>query len=128
MPKLNGLQSILLATAAQRDSRSFYPLPDSAAARRTKVPAALIKARFAEECEMSDAAAVSRTEGELRFGLYITAAGCAAIGVGEGAAPAGEVSATSDALATAAAPMRITKTDAVLELFNRDAGTTLSAL
>ena len=131
MPKLNDLQSILLATAAQRDTGTLYPLPDSAAAagaRLTKALAALIKAGLAEESETIDADAVSRTDGDLRFGLYITAAGCAAIGVGEGSAAAGEVSATTDAPATAAAPTRITKTDAVVELLQRDAGATLVEL
>lgn len=126
MPKLNDLQSILLATAAQRDSGSLYPLPDSAVAagaRLAKALAALSKVSFVEENETTDPGAVNRTDGDLRFGLFITAAGCAAIGVGDQAR-------ADDAAAPPipVPPARTSKTAAVLALLQRQDGVTLPEL
>ena len=126
MPKLNDLQSILLATAVQRDSGSLYPLSDSAAAagpRVTKALIALIKAGFAEERETTDAAAVSRAHDDTRFGLYITGAGSDAIGVGEG--PGEQAPLAAVPLAPVA---RTSKTSAVVALLQRDGGATLPEL
>ena len=133
MPKLNDLQSILLATASQRDSGSLYPLPESvvsADTRLTRALAALTKAGFAEERETSDIAAASRTDGDQRLGLYITSAGCAAIGVGESTSADEATPAATAAPATAVtcAPARGTKTAAVLELLSRHDGATLPEL
>ena len=70
MPKLNDTQLMLLAHAAKRDSGSVYPLPDSltGAARATKAIAALIKLGMVEEREVTDAAEVSRTTDNMRYG------------------------------------------------------------
>ena len=126
MTKLNDLQSILLASAAARDNGSLYPVADSAAnagARLTKAIAALIKAGLADERETSDNAATCRTDGDLRYGTFITEAGSAAIGVGEqekGAPP----------LAVSPEPTtpRVSKSGAVLALLQRDDGATLAEL
>lgn len=83
MPKLSDTQTMLLAHASQRDHGSLYPLPETLAGtdRATKAVAALIKHDLAEERETSDAATVSRTDGDLRYGVVVRAAGLAAIGI-----------------------------------------------
>ena len=126
MHKLNDLQSILLATAVQRDGGSLYPLPDAAMAagpRVTKALIALIKAGFAEERETAEVAAVSRIHDDVRLGLYITAAGSDVIGVGEGP---GEQAPLAVAPLTPVA--RTSKTSAVVALLHRDDGATLPEL
>ena len=127
MTKLNDLQSILLSTAAQRDSGSLYPVPETVAgagARLRKAIASLSKAGFAEEREAGDRDATCRTDGDLRFGMFITAAGGAAIGVGE--------TSSDDAMAAALAPdqqpPRTSKTSALLALLQRDTGATMAEL
>ena len=49
--------------------------------------ASLIAKGLAEEREVTDAALVHRTDGDLRFGLFITTAGKQAIGIVEGEVP-----------------------------------------
>ena len=126
MTKLNDLQSILLASAAQRDSGNLFPVPDSVAGagvRLTKAVSGLIKAGFVEERATSDSAAICRTDGDLSFGVLITSAGCAAIGV----AVPGDVT-TPAAPAVAAAAPRTSKASAVFALLQRDAGATMPEL
>ncbi|KQT31030.1 hypothetical protein ASG29_16135 [Sphingomonas sp. Leaf412] len=125
MPKLNDTQTLLLAQAANRDSGALYPLPQTrngAAARAATAIAALMKLGMAEERETTDNSAVSRRDGDLRYGAYVTAAGLAAINVtveGEGGEPA----------LPAAAPQKpATKTDTVLSLLRRGEGATLADL
>ena len=124
MTKLNDLQSILLSTAAQRDSGSLYPVPeivDGAGARVTKAVAGLTKTCLAEERETSDPGAISRTDGDLRYGVYITAAGCAAIQIGEPG--------QAEAPASVSGPIpRTSKAGTVLALLQRDSGATLPEL
>jgi hypothetical protein len=77
-------QSILLSHAAQQRDLSSYPLPNSHArsgARITKAIAQSLNSAYIEERETSAAEQVSRTEGDLRFGMFVTAAGLAAIGI-----------------------------------------------
>jgi hypothetical protein len=127
VPKLNDLQSILLATAAQRDSGSLYPLAESTAgtgARLKKALTALAKAGLVQERETSDKEATCRTEGDCRYGLFITAAGAAAIGIGE--EPAGPAQAAPE-LSPAATP-RTSKTADVIAMLQRDSGATLPEL
>lgn len=84
MPKLTYTQSILLSHTAQQRDLSLYPLPDShvrSGARITKAIAQLLNAAYIEERERSAAEQVSRTDGNLRFAMFVTAAGLAAIGV-----------------------------------------------
>ena len=123
MPKLNDTQLMLLAHAARRDSGSFYPLPDAlaGAARTAKAVGSLTKAHLAEERKTSDQGAISRTDGDLGFGVYITAAGCAAIGIGEPG--------QAEAPASVSGPVpRISKAGTVLTLLQRDRGATLPEL
>lgn len=127
MPKLNDLQSILLATAAQRDDGSLYPLADSVSAtsvRLTKAVASLIKAGFVEERDVGRDAAIYCRDDERRIGVFVTPAGLAAIGLGEEV-----VSASSPAVASEASDApRPTKTSGVLDLLRRDEGATLPEL
>lgn len=114
MPKLNDTQAILLSTASQREDRSLYPLPDTITAGTsvTKAITSLINNALAEERETSDLAAVRRTDGDIRYDLFATNAGLAAIGIGEGnAAPE-----------PAAKPARQTKVAAVIALLESDEG------
>ena len=127
MPKLNDLQSILLATAAQRDSGSLYPLAESTAgtgARLNKALTALAKAGLVEERETSDKEATCRTEGDCRYGLFVTAAGAAAIGIGE--EPAGSAAVASER--PAASTPRPSKTADLIALLRREQGATLPEL
>jgi hypothetical protein len=123
--KLTDTHAILLSTASQRENDSLLPLPDrTAGARATKALAALAKNGLAEERETADPDAISRTDGDLRFGIFITAAGLAAIGIE--AAGAGAKDGGTDTLA--AAPRHTTKSAAVLSLLGRAEGATLPEL
>ena len=87
--------------------------------------AALLRAGLAEERE-TDAVAAYRSDGDVHYGLYATAAGLAAIGV--------EVAPRRDATGTTlpALPMttsqRGAKTEAVLALLQRSQGATIAEL
>jgi hypothetical protein len=67
MSKLNDTQLIILSTAAQRENRSLHPLPPQTQAN-AKVIGSLIDRGFAEERETNDTSAVSRIDGDIRFG------------------------------------------------------------
>ncbi len=124
MHKLNDTQSIILSGAAQRESGSLHPLPDTltaGVAKVTKAIAALVTAGMAEERETSDRMAVHRSDGDLGYGLFVTATGLAALGLGDGV---GEGD-TNDQ--PAAAP-RTSKSAAVLALLQREDGATLDEL
>jgi hypothetical protein len=130
MTKLTDLDSILLSTAAQRDTGSLLPAPESVSspgARLTKAIAGLVKRGFAEERETSDKLSTYRVDGDVAYGLYITNAGNAAIGItdNDDAANSGEGRAPSPA--TPGTP-RVTKSGAVLALLAREEGATLADL
>lgn len=118
MPKLNDTQLVILSAAAERENRSLHPLPSHTKADEKNV-CSLIDRGFSEQRETDDASAVSRIDGDIRYGVFATDAGMAAIGVGyheNGAAPA------------AAKPDRQTKSAAVIALLERDEGATLGEL
>ena len=92
MPQLTDIQSVLLSTASQRDTSSIYPLPEKFALggkRITSALAGLIKLGFAEERETNDNASITRVDGDLRYGLFATAAGFKAIGIEDDSADDG---------------------------------------
>jgi len=129
MPKLNDTQTLLLGHAARAEAGSFYPLPSSHADGGTRVSQALAtlrKSGLAEEREATDVAQTYREEGDLRFGLYITPAGLATIGI----EPDDTQSELGDPKPTAAAPApaRQTKAASVLALLQRPQGATLEDL
>ena len=125
MPKLNDLHAILLATAAGRADGSLYPMPESlakAGARLIKAVASLSKAGLAEERETSNNAAAFRVDGDLCYGLFINAAGLAAIGASEAASD----EQMQPAMVIPA--VQTSKAGAVLALLQRDRGATLADL
>lgn len=129
MTKLTDLESILLSAAAQRNTGSLLPAPDTvsgAGTRLTKAIAGLVKRSFAEERETSDKLATHRVDGEVAYGLYITNAGNAAIGITDGdGCDAAEAPAPAPA---APDTPRVIKSGAVLALLGREEGATLADL
>lgn len=126
--KLTDTQSLLLAHAAQCDSGSLYPLPKTltskAGAARSIV--SLVKARLVEERETSVVAEVARQDGDLGYGMFVTADGLAAIGVDDNADEQVIVEVGAEAPPTPAP--RTCKIAGVLELLGRDEGATLAEL
>ncbi|WP_426265502.1 DUF3489 domain-containing protein [Sphingomonas sp. PWP1-2] len=128
MTKLNDMQSILLSTAGQRDSGSVYPLPDTLANaddRASKTIAALIKRNLMEDRETGDAVSVAREDGDLRYGVFITPAGLAAIGLGEGEGAGSDV---TPPMPVQPKPERQTKAALITALLQREQGATLTEL
>lgn len=126
MPKLNDTQLILLSTASQREGGSFYPLPATlgdSGGRATKAIAALMKHGFAEERETREPTSVHRFDGDVRYGLFITEAGIAALDGEESV----DSRASAHSILPAALP-RVSKTSAVLELLKREDGAFISEL
>ena len=126
--KLNDTQLLLLSTASQRDNGSLIPTPDTLTApadRVRKTIAALIKAGFAEEGEVQDAALAWRIEGDANFGARITGAGRAAIGLEAGDSSEPIVHAAAQ---TPPAEKKQTKTSRVLALLQRESGATLDEM
>jgi hypothetical protein len=83
--RLNDLQLLLLAGAAQRDSGSLIPLPDACTAQGdgiAKAIASLLRRQLVEEGPAHEPTLTWRTDGESAIGLFITAAGLTAIGAG----------------------------------------------
>ncbi|MBB4155535.1 hypothetical protein GGQ80_003460 [Sphingomonas jinjuensis] len=126
MTKLNDTHRILLAAAGQRGDASLLPLPSSltANARTTKALVALVTFGFAEERKTTDAAAVHRIDGDLRFGLFATSSGLAAIGIDADEA-GGRPTIDAEVDGIAPLPSRTTKQADVLALLGRDDGATL---
>lgn len=131
MPKLNDTHLILLANAAQQDGGRLHPLPasllenDTTRARADKAIEQLIGCGLVEEREAVSAAEICRKDGDIGYGLFITAIGLTAIGLGrepnDGAAPPPLAPSTPKA-------ERQTKSGAVLALVERNEGATLAEL
>lgn len=128
--KLSDTQAVLLTSASQRDSRSLYPLPEtiSSKAGAAKSIKAMLKSGLVEERETSAADEIARSDGDLRFGMFVTKAGLAAIGVEDEAARDEVPSPAPLAAAAANAAPRTTKSALVLELLGREGGATLAEL
>jgi hypothetical protein len=82
MTKLNDLQSILLASGGP--ARQRQPLPGAGQRRRRGCApdqgrVGSDQGRARRGARDSDSTAICRTDGDLSFGVYITAAGCTAI-------------------------------------------------
>ncbi|WP_375391886.1 DUF3489 domain-containing protein [uncultured Sphingomonas sp.] len=125
---MNDTQAVLLSAAARADNGSLYPLPEQLApgARVSKAIAGLVSRGLAEERDTSDPLAVHRTDGDLRFGLFVTAAGLQAIDV-ELESGAGEET-ELDPVQPNTKPERQTKSAAVVALLSRPDGATLAEL
>ena len=123
MTKLTDTQTIVLSAASQREGGSLYPLPTTLTAPKpaiAKSVAALITRGLAEERETNDPATSARSDGDLRYGVFITPAGLTAIGAGEGDPEPLPV--------VAPAPAPISKSAAVIALLQRATGATLPEL
>ena len=122
MPKLNDTQSILLSSAAQRDSGSIYPLAKTitTGARVSAAVAALLNAGFAEERETADMTLAYRRDGDLSFGVFATSGGLAAIGI--------KAEAEAESAVAQPAPPRVNKRDSVVTLLARTEGATMAEL
>ncbi|MBB6503769.1 hypothetical protein F4693_000724 [Sphingomonas endophytica] len=129
MTSLSDTQRVLLSGAAQRDSGSLLPLPASLrpSGGVAKAINALLTRGFAEERETNDAAAVRRTEGDNRYGIFVTDTGMAAIGI-EAASDVGSVDTASAARPAPAGPPRTSKINGVVALLSRNDGATLPEL
>jgi hypothetical protein len=93
MIKLSDTQRVLLAAACQRADGSVLPLhasikPGGGAA---KAIAALLGKALIAEREVTGAAVTHRTNGDIRFGLFITTSGMAVIGVSDDGEAANDI-------------------------------------
>ena len=127
MPKLSDTQAILLSTASRRDDGSLYPLPTTladAGARVSNSISAMLRLALIEERETTVVTSVHRIDEHVRYGVFITDAGKAAIGVDDDE--------TGDVVNTptpAPAPAeRPSKTTAVIALRQRGNGATTAEL
>lgn len=124
MSKLNDTQLILLSTAAQRDTASLYPLPTTVTVGSSSIPraiAALVKLGLVEERETNDNTAAHRVDGDIRYGIFVTEVGLAAIDAGP----------TADDEPDHPTPPRAragSKSEAVISLLERGEGATLAEL
>lgn len=125
MMKLTDTNCVLLSTAAKRESLSIYPLPTSLkpGGGLNKALTALSSRGLIEERETTDASAVTRTDGDYRYGLFVTPAGLTAIGV-----ECDGQQGVDKPKADAPKAERVTKTSIVLDLLRRDEGATLAEL
>lgn len=134
MTKLNDLRLILLSHAAQASDGSVLPVPDTVTdrARADRELKNLFRRGLIAETETSVAAASWRTEGNSNFGLMITDAGNAAIGVGEADAnPDVDAAGCPPSPAPADSPREVrsgSKIANVLGLLRRDGGATPAEL
>ncbi len=128
MTRLNDTQMLLLATAGKRDDGSLYPLPETrngAAARAAKAITALMKLGLVVEREATDSSAVVRRDGDIGYGIFVTAAGLAAIGVVDDEGEAGVSGIIPPVTPPAAAT---SKRDAVIALLRAGQGATMPEL
>lgn len=131
MTKLNDIQLILLATAAQRENGSLLPGAASVADagdRLSKAITALARRDLVQERPATDAASTHRTDGDDRFGMFITDAGRVAINVEPANGKAADEAAASTPTPVAPKPKRQSKSAAVVSLLQRDDGATLAEL
>lgn len=129
MTSLSDTQRVLLSGAAQRDNGSLLPLPASlrAGGGVAKAIGALLIRGFAEERETHDVAAVRRTGGDIRYGIFVTVAGAAAIGI-EAANDVSSAKSVPVASPASEATPRTSKICAVMVLLTRINGATLPEL
>lgn len=134
MTNLSDTQRILLSTAAQRDGGSLLPPPSSLkpGGGTAKAITALVKHSLAVERETNDPAAARRSEGDIDYGVFVTPAGSAAIGIDPvdkqiaDANPTDQAAPATDVARSA--PRWSSKTAAVIALLTRVGGATLPDL
>jgi hypothetical protein len=130
MIKLSDTQAILLSNASQRDIGSLIPLPTSIApgGGASKAIAALLKRGLAQERETQVTNAVHRTDGDFSYGVFLTPAGAAAIGVELPDLSAGSDAGAPAPMHGAASSKAPSKAATVLSLLSRPDGATLPEL
>ena len=121
MPKITPMQSLLLTHAASRENGSLFPLPQTATHPPTvrRSIAALLGRGWVKASQTEHPTAIAHLEGKVRYGVFITPAGCAAIGAD--AFVAQEV-------APQTTLQRETQAAKVIALLLRDGGATLNDL
>lgn len=121
---LNDLQRVLLSTASQRDDGSVLPYAGSLDTERVRkaIPALLKRGLIAEQ-RVTGAVPAWREDEDGRYGLFLTEAGKAALGLDE-EAEAGKPTTAAPAPKTP----RQTKTSTVIALLERTEGATLAEL
>lgn len=134
MAKLNDLQLILLSHAAKNADGNVLPLPDAVTDvdRADKELKALLRRDLVAETETSSAAASWRSDADIHFGLTITEAGNAAIGIGD---PDGSLNTDNGDIGPSSAPADTpheprsgSKIANVLGLLRREGGATLAEM
>lgn len=137
---LTDLELVLLSTAAQRDDGNVLPLAASIADQMTRirdVMPGLIDRMLIDEVEVRNAATAWRTADERRYGLVITDAGRASIGLKDPEDTEESTSSSDPAPSSDPGPLeppapgatpRATKANKVLELLRRADGATLEEL
>ncbi|OWK27708.1 DUF3489 domain-containing protein [Sphingomonas mucosissima] len=121
MPKITPMQSLLLTHAASRQSGSLFPLPQNATHPPTvrRSIAALLGRGWVKASQTQDLTAFAHLEGNARYGVFITPAGCAAIGAND---------LVAQEIAPQPTPQRETKAAKVIALLLRESGATLNDL
>lgn len=135
MPKLNDLQLILLATAAQREDGSILPPPDSLgdqAERIRKAVPALLRRKLIVEMPVTDRSRIWREEDQQAIGLAITDAGRTIIVAEESEEQAADMhveeAPDTATTTTVSLPRAGSKLKMVIGLLQRDEGATLVEL
>ncbi|MCC2980808.1 DUF3489 domain-containing protein [Sphingomonas sp. IC4-52] len=121
MPKITPMQSLLLTHAAARENGSLFPLPQAVTHPPTvrRSIAALLSRGWLKARQTEDATAFAHLEGNIRYGVFITSAGCAAVGAN---------ALVAERIAPQTGPQRETKAAKVIALLLRDGGATLNEL
>ena len=124
MKKLSDAHTILLSSASQRDGGNLLPLPKTLTnvAAASKAIAALLASGLAEEREASAPEAFHREDGNERYGVFITANGLKAIGLG---AVAGD---QTEQPAATVPVVRVSKAASIVALLERGDGATMADL
>ena len=129
MTKLTDTQLILLSSASQRDDGSIFPLPPAVAnggARISTSIATLLKRQLVAEFPTSTAEQCWREADDQRYGLVLTEAGRAAIGVDGAEQPAQPIGAEQG---TITAPFRAgSKQARLVEILSTPDGASLDAI
>jgi hypothetical protein len=128
--RLNDMQLVLLASAAQREDGSLMPLPDSIgdqAERARKALEQLIKKGLAEEKAGVTKASAWREDDDMLFGAVLTQAGHAAINAEE-QDDGGRTPALVEPVPQAEVQPRITKRSQLIDLLAREGGASLNEM
>ncbi|MBY8825518.1 DUF3489 domain-containing protein [Sphingomonas colocasiae] len=128
--RLNDMQLVLLASAAQREDGNLMPLPESIvdqADRAKKAVEQLIRKGLVAELPDATKASAWREDGDTRFGAIITDAGRAAINAEQQDGESGSEQVLPKQPQLEPAP-RVTKRSLLIDLLKREGGATLDEM